>query len=200
MSRFWLWHGFDDGKGEAIVSLGADGLERGGVEAGMAAEAFKKRACADDAWIGVGCVENGAVANDVVSDDDGSGTRELDRPFEIGRVVGFVGVEKDEVEGGFVVGVQLGEGVECGADSEIDERGKPGAVDVVCGYFGVGWVEFECDDFAIGWERACKPDGAVAAEGSDFEDALGTLDAGEQVEEFALVGSDVDRGKTGAGV
>ena len=66
--------GFDDGKSEAVVAFGADGLQRGGVEAGMAAEAFKKCACADGAWIGVGCVEDSSLTNDVVSDDDGSGT------------------------------------------------------------------------------------------------------------------------------
>ena len=96
--------------------------------------------------------------------------------------------------------MQPGEGVECGADSLIDERRESCAVNVVCGYFGVGWVEFEGDDFAVRWKCSGKPYGAVAAEGSDFEDSFRAVDAGEQVEKLALVGGDVNRGKTGARV
>jgi len=71
-------------------------------------------------------------------------------------------------------------------------------MDVSCGYAGVGGVEFEGDDFAVGRKRSGEPYGAVAAEGSDFEDPFCALDAGEQVEELTLVGCDVNRGKAGA--
>jgi hypothetical protein len=40
-----------------------------------------------------------AVADDVVDDDQGAFAGELERPFEVGGVVGLVGVDEDEVEG-----------------------------------------------------------------------------------------------------
>jgi hypothetical protein len=166
----------------------------------MVAEAFEEGACADNAGIGVVGVEDLAVADDVVADDDGAGMGEFEGPLEVGGVVGFVGVEEDEVEGGFVVGVQAGEGFECGANALIDEMGEAGVVDVGGGDTGVGGVEFEGDELAVWRKCAGEPDGTVAAEGPDFEDAFCALHACEQVEEFALVGGDVDGGKTGAGV
>ena len=73
-------------------------------------------------------------------------------------------------------------------------------MNVVGGYFGVGRIELEGDDFAVGRKCSGEPYSAIAAEGSDFEDTFCSLDAGEQVEELALVGGDVNRGKTGARV
>ena len=73
-------------------------------------------------------------------------------------------------------------------------------MDVFLGYGGVFGIELECDE-ATGWrERAGQPDGAVSAEGADLEDICGSLNACDQVEELALVGSDVDRRKASAGV
>ena len=45
---------------------------------------------------------------------------EAQGPVEIVGVVGLVGVDEDEVEGCGVFGVELGEGVECGADALFD--------------------------------------------------------------------------------
>jgi hypothetical protein len=64
------------------------------------AEVFEKGAGACGAWVGAVFVEYGSVADDVVSDDDGAGAGELKGPLEVCRIVGFVGVEEDEVEGG----------------------------------------------------------------------------------------------------
>jgi hypothetical protein len=48
-----------------------------------------------------------------------------------------------------------------------------------------------------GWQSAGQPDGAVSAEGSDFEDSSYVVDASEKVKKLALVGCDVDGGKSG---
>ena len=77
--------------------------------------------------------------------------------------------------------------------------GEVGAGDVFAGDFGVGGVGFEGDELAGGWEGAGEPDGAVGGEGSDFEDAGGVDGLGEEVEEFSLIGGDVDVGKVGGG-
>ena len=50
------------------------------------------------------------------------------------------------------------------------------------------------------WKSAGQTNGAVSAKGADFEDACGVLNAGDQVEELALIGSDIDRGEAGAGI
>lgn len=61
-------------------------------------------------------------------------------------------------------------------------------------------IELECDETAEWRQSAGQPDRAVPAEGSDFENSSGSLDASEQMKELALVGSDVDGGKSGAGI
>jgi len=62
----------------------------------------------------------------------------------------------------------------------------------------VFWIELECDELAEGWESASQPDGAVSAEGSDFENSLRALNARQQMKEFAFVGGYVDGGEPGA--
>ena len=70
-------------------------------------------------------------------------------------------------------------------------------MDVCCGDSGVFGVELEGDEFAVGWECSCKPDGAVSAEGSDFEDSFGSLHSGEEMKELALGGLTSMDGKAG---
>ena len=60
------------------------------------------------------------------------------------------------------------------------------------------WVELECDETAEGGQSAGQPDGAVSAEGADFENSPRSLNARQQMKELALVGRDVDGGKPGA--
>ena len=96
--------------------------------------------------------------------------------------------------------MQLSQRIECRAYAEIDEWRQTGAVDVCCGSLGVLWVELERDEDAVGREGAGEADGAVSAQGSDFEDSFGALHSGEQMEKFALSGAYVDGRKFGAGV
>src|SRR4029450_9142514 len=76
----------------------------------------------------------------------------------------------------------------------------PRALDVRAGDGGVFRVEFEGDELAVGGKRTSEPDGGVAAKGADLEDSAGARDTGKKMKKFALAGSDVDGGKTGAGV
>jgi hypothetical protein len=191
---------FDDGEGEAVVAFGAYGLDGGDVEARVGAQFFEEGSGAGDGGVGAVCFEDVAFADDVVAEDNGAGAGEFDGPVEVVGVVGLVGVEEDEVERGGLFGVELGEGFERRADAEVDEGGQACAVDVGGGYFGVFWVELEGDEFAGGGKSAGETDGAVAAEGSDFEDAFCSGHAGEKVQEFALGGAYVDGGEVGFGV
>ena len=87
------------------------------------------------------------------------------------------------------------EGVEGGAEAELDEGSEAGVGDVGEGDFGVLGVELEGDELAVGRKGAGEADGGVAAEGSDLEDAVGALGFGEELEELALAGRDVDGGE-----
>jgi hypothetical protein len=112
---------FDDSYGEAVVFFAAYGLESCGFEARFGSEFFEEAACALDGWVGVIGIDDAAFADDVVGDDDCAGVREAEGPVEIVGVVRLVRVDEDEVEGWGVLGVELGERVECGADALLDE-------------------------------------------------------------------------------
>jgi hypothetical protein len=143
----------------------------------VTAETFEKSSGSYDTGISTGCIEDFAVADYVVSDDEGAGAREFECPFEVNGVVGFVSVEEDEVEGVGLVRMHALEGFDGAADPDVDKRGQAGALDVRSGYAGVGGIKLECNEAAEGWESASQPDGAVSAEGSDFENSSGSLDA-----------------------
>jgi len=96
--------------------------------------------------------------------------------------------------------MQSGERFDRRAYSYIYERRHAGALNILPSYGGVFGIEFERDEAAVWRKSAGQPDGAVSAEGADFEDAGGSLNAGEQVKKLALIGSDIDRGEAGAGI
>ena len=65
----------------------------------MVAQMLEEGTGAGDSGVRVVCVDDLSVADDVIPNDDGAGTRELDGPCKIDRIVWLVGVEEDEVEG-----------------------------------------------------------------------------------------------------
>src|SRR5665213_2461701 len=120
----------DAGYGKAVVAFTAYGLDSGGGEAGIRGESFEKVAGSEDGGIGGVGVDDEAVADDVVGEDE------------------------DEVEGVDVLGVELGEGVEGRAEAEFDDGREAGTGDVGEGDLGVFRVELEGDKLAAGRERA----------------------------------------------
>ena len=59
---------------------------------------------------------------------------------------------------------------------------------VLPGDGGVGGVQLQRDKPAVRRQRAGQPDGAVAAEGADLEDAAGMGELREEIEKLALTG------------
>ena len=117
----------------------------------MAAEPLEEGACSDNAIVAAAIVDDLALADDVVGNDYRAGMGELDSPIKIGRVIGLVGVEEDEVEGLGLLFVKLGERVERGTDTDINERCEAGAVDVGLRNGCVFGVQFEGNKLAVGW-------------------------------------------------
>ena len=78
---------------------------------GIGGKFFEEAANALDAGIGVFGIDYGALADDVVGDDDGSWTREAEGQVEIGGDVLLVRVDEDEVEGFCAFAVEFGERV-----------------------------------------------------------------------------------------
>ena len=77
---------FDDCEHEAVVAFAADGLEGGGGEAGLLAAMMSLRRRAPWTAGSVLCgVDDVAVADDVVDDDEGAGAGEADGPLESRR-------------------------------------------------------------------------------------------------------------------
>ena len=59
-------------------------------------------------------------------------------------------------------------------------------------------VGLQGEQFTIGGQLPGHPDGAVAAERADLQDAFGARHAHQQGQELPLIGGDVDRRKPGA--
>jgi hypothetical protein len=197
---FLLLEAEDAGYGEAVIAFASYGLDGGGGEARVGGEELEEAANALDVGVGGGGVDDFSVADDVVGKEKGAGTGELEGGGEVKGIAVFVGVEEDEVEGFGLLGVQLGEGVERGAEAELDGVGEAGVGDVGESDLGVMGIELEGDELAAGGKGSGEVDGAVAAEGSDLEDAVGALGFGEELQELALAGGDVDGGEAGGGV
>ncbi len=187
----------DEGHGEAVVAFAAHGLKGCGGETWIGGQLFKEGACALNAWVGAGWVDDFAVADDVVADDQGAWASELEGECEVMRVVGLVGVDEDEVEGVGLLGDKLGERIESGPDANLNGFGQACAVDVGLCYGGVAGVELQGNQVSVGRQGAGQPDGAVAAEGADLEDAACAFELREKLEELALVGCDVDGREAG---
>src|SRR5208337_3174705 len=92
------------------------------------------------------------------------------------------------------------EGFERRAHAEVDMVEDAGVEKIGAGDIGVMRVQFKRYDLPASRERAGQPDGAVAAQGSDFEDAPRTGDLDQQGKESALKGRDVDGGQGGLAV
>ena len=104
----------------------------------------------------------------------------VEGPGEVGGGVDLVGVDEDEVEVAAAFGGEEGEGLEGGADAEVDHVGEAGRFDVLPGDLGAVGVELERGQQAIGGQGAGHRDGRVAAEGPELEDPAG-VDRAERI-------------------
>src|SRR5581483_4563936 len=190
---------FDEGDGEAIVALAADGLEGGGGDAGFGGEDLEEATGALYGGVVAVGVDDCALTYDVVHDDEAAGMGELERPLKVGGVVLFVGVYEYEIEGGAPFGGELGQGVKGASEPDLYNVVESGAGDVGAGDFSMFGFGFEGDQRSVGRKGAGEPDGAVAAECADFENGAGADGLSEDVEEFSEIGCDLYRGQVGFG-
>src|SRR3974390_2481373 len=163
-----------DHEAETVVTLAADSLQRSRIDAALDGQAIEEPARADDDGVGGVRVEDGAVANDVIADDDRAGAREAHRTLEVGHFIDLVGMDEDEVEGRDFFGMEPGKRLDAGTEAEFDFRGKAGRFEIGGGDLGVLGADFERDEMAVGGKGAGEPDGAVSAERSDFKNAFRT--------------------------
>src|SRR6202049_5390257 len=120
----------DYDQGEAVVAFAADGLDGRGGDAGFGSEQFIEAANTLNDRSAARGVYHGAVSDHVVNDDHGPATRKFERPFEVGRVVFFVGVNEDQVERASALGGELGQGVESAPNAQVHDIGETRAGDV----------------------------------------------------------------------
>jgi hypothetical protein len=99
----------------------------------------------------------------------GSWARETQGPFEIRRIIGLVGVDEDEVERAQPLGLDVGQGFQRRADSDLDLAGKSGTGDVPARDVSVLGVPLETYEPAVVRQGARQPDGRIAAERADLE-------------------------------
>src|SRR3954466_1932211 len=98
MHRNRDWLSRHQREGQAIITLAADRLNRGGGHPFFGREHLVETANSLHAGIGTFRVDDFAVADHVVHDDDAPGSRQLERPLKVVRVAGFVGINEYQVE------------------------------------------------------------------------------------------------------
>ena len=79
------------------------------------------------------------------------------------------------------------------AEAYVDPIRHAGPREICPGNVGVHRVRFERDDTAAGRDGPREPDGAVAGQRADFQDATGALRAGHQMEQLSVRWRDADR-------
>src|SRR5437762_10119872 len=136
----------DEREGEAVVALCADGLESGGGEAAFGGELFEEETCSLHVWIGAGRVDYGAIADDVVHNDERAAARELQRPTKIFGVIRLIRVDENQVEGLRDFDLKFWERIERRADTNVDDVSETRARDVGTRDFGMFGIEFESDE------------------------------------------------------
>lgn len=191
---------FDNRDGEAVVAFYADGLDGCAIETRVFAEFFKEDTGSDDSRVGVGGIDDGSVADDIIGDDEGPGAGQFDGPIQVMRIVGLIGIKKDEVEGRGLFSVQRCKGIERRANANVYAGCDTGPLEIGARDGGVFWFQLERDQLAVRRKCLCQPDGRVSAERAHLEDTSGSLDTCEKMKQLALIGSDIDGGKTSAGI
>ena len=127
--------------------------------------------------------------------DQAAGAGAVEGPGEVGRGVDLVGVDEDEVEGAAAFRGEEGEGLERGADAQVDQIGDPGAFDVGPGDLGVGGVELERGQQPFLGEAAGHGDRRVAGEGAELEDSLGADRPDQDLQQARLRRGDLHLGE-----
>src|SRR4029077_13991348 len=179
--------------GEAVVALDANGLHRRRGDARLGRDQLVQASHALDGCIARARIDHGAVAHDVVDDEQAAGPRELERPAKVFRIVLLARVDERKIERSH----ELSQRVERLADADLHTIGETGARQI---FASNGRMLLEClerDKAPAGREAAREPDRAVAAERADLEDALGAERAREEPEEFAVRGRNADRRQPG---
>ena len=158
-----------NGERKAVPALGADGLDRGRAQPWLARHQFEHAAYADDVRAAARRVDHLALPHHIVDHDRCSWPGKAQSPFEIGRVVGLVGVDEHKVERSEPLGLELGQRRERCAGSDLDFVAKTGVGDVSARNIGVFGAHFERDEPTVVRQGARQPDRRIAAERADLE-------------------------------
>src|SRR5579871_6803076 len=88
----------DQGQHESIMSFAADGLQSGRLEARFRRQHFEEAAHSLHRWVRTVLSDHIASTDNIVCNQDGPGAGKTKRPFQVRRVVRFIGVEEDQIE------------------------------------------------------------------------------------------------------
>src|SRR5487761_387586 len=174
-------------QGETVVALAPHSLHLGGAHPLFGCHHLVEPARSLNSRIRIRGVNDRTGTHDVVDNDQAPWARQPQSPLEVVGVVGLVRVDEHHVERPGAFGNQLGETVQCLPRPYRHEVRQASPLEVEERHLRVSRLELKGDEAAICGQRPRQPDGAVATQGPDLEDLAGALDAGQQVEQLALV-------------
>ena len=134
---------------EPVIPLAAHGLDR------RRDHPVVRRQVRVEAPLGLGRrviavpLGQGAAADHVVGDDQGARAGAVDGPGEVVGGVDLVGVDEGEVEGADALALQGRQGLQGGADADLDAVADAGAVDAAASDLGVLGVCLQREQLAV---------------------------------------------------
>ena len=187
----------DNGEHESVVSFGADGLNRRRAHPWLARQLSKKRRIPWTFWSSLAWFGDLPATHDVVDDDQAPDVRQLQRPGEVLRRGRLVGVDEDEVEAALGPGPRAsGESRAAGPtmiSTTSDSPARAMFASATAAWRGSASrvTSSSARRQAPGRARSCCSRRGSRSRGSVRRPA----GQREQVQQLALVGRHVDRGK-----
>ncbi|MNG16668.1 hypothetical protein D3C84_1006050 [compost metagenome] len=105
--------------------------------------------------------------------------------FQIGRVIGLVGIDEHQVELAWLI--QLAKGFQCGSQTQIDSPGYTGLLPIAARGGVVVAGNVTADQQTVIRQGRRHAQGAVACKRADFQNASGAGEFYQQGEKLSLL-------------
>src|SRR5436305_3786193 len=138
-------------------------------------------------WWGL---ESSPTTNGIVCDDERSCPAQRDRPIQVIRIVLFIGIDENQVEG--CLGHQLRQEIKGRTNTYLAQMTETSCGKGRTSNLCMPGVDFQGDQLAIGRQATRQPDARISSQGPNFEDRTRTTSQGKHLQQFSLQWRNLD--------